>query len=65
MRYQIKSIDGTAGTQRHVLIDKGGDEFTTFPARLENPNYDTFLESEGLSDAEVQAMEPDEWHDMV
>ena len=48
-----------------VIVDRGNDEFTSFPAAVGNPNYDAFLESQGLTDAEVQAMEPDIWHDMT
>jgi len=65
MRYEIVEVSTVAGLTRSVIVDRGRDEFTSFPAVVGNPNYDSFLESQGLTDAEVQAMEPDEWHDMA
>ena len=52
-------------TVRKVLVQTGEDQYTSFPAEVGNPVYDSFLESQGLTDAEVQAMEPDVWHDMA
>ena len=67
MRYKIVDIAGSSVLpSRSVLLnDQGRPEFTSFLAQVGNPNYDSFLESQGLSDAEVQAMEPDVWHDMA
>ena len=65
MRFHVIDVEGLAGLQRHVIIDRGNDEFTTFPAVVGNPSYDSFLESQSLTDAEMQAMEPDVWHDMA
>ena len=65
MRFQIIEIASDGASKRHVVIDRGNGEFTSFPAEVGNPNYDSFLESQGLTDAEVQAMEPDTWHDMA
>jgi hypothetical protein len=65
MRYQIMVTESMSGAQRHVLREDGPDQFTSFPAEVGNPVYDSFLESQGLTDAEVQTMEPDIWHDMA
>jgi hypothetical protein len=65
MRYIVVEVTSDGITRRHVMIDRGNDEVTSFPAIVGNPVYDAFLESQGLTDAEVQAMEPDVWHDMA
>ena len=65
MRYKFSDFATIAGSHRNVTIDRGNNEFTYFPAEVGNPNYDAFLESQSLTDAEVQAMEPDVWHDMA
>ena len=65
MRYQILDLGPVAAFPRHIVIDRGNDEFTSFPAEAGNPNYDSFLESQSLTDAEVQARDPDVWHDMA
>lgn len=48
-----------------IIVDMGGDARSTFSATVGNAAYDSFLESQSLTDAEVQAMEPDIWHDMA
>ena len=65
MRYKVIAVDGDAGVHRHVFIEQAAGSFVSFPAEVGNPNYDSFLGSQGLTDAEVQAMEPDIWHDMT
>lgn len=65
MRYKATDSEFMGSVERSVLLDRGGDEFTSFPSKVGNPNYDSFLESQSLTDAEVQAMEPDVWHDMA
>ena len=65
MRYRIIVAESMGGPMRHVIVETVPDEFTSFPAKVGNPNYDSFLESQSLTDAEVQAMEPDVWHDMA
>ena len=65
MRYKVTDSPTLAGVQRSVSIETAPEAFTSFPAEVGNPNYDNFLESQGLTDAEVQAMEPDVWHDMA
>lgn len=65
MRYRIIATEISGQALRSVNIDRGNDEFTSFPAEVGNPVYDSFLESQSLTDAEVQAMEPDIWHDMA
>jgi hypothetical protein len=65
MRYKISERVALEGLRRHVVVDRGDEGFTSFPAKVGNSVYDSFLESQGLTDAEVQAMEPDEWHDMA
>ena len=65
MRYMVKKYTLYGRDFASVLIDRGNEEFTSFPAEVGNPNYDSLLESQSLTDAEVQAMEPDVWQDMV
>ena len=65
MRFQIIEIASDGASRRHVVIDRGSGEFTSFPATVGNPVYDSFLESQSLTDIEVQAMTPDIWHDMA
>ena len=61
MRYLISVTEAYGLTRRNVNIDRGNDEFTSFPAEIGNPVYDSFLESQSLTDAEVQAMTPEPW----
>lgn len=65
MRYRVLVHAVMGDEVRSVNIDRGNEEFTSFPAEVGNPAYDSFLESQSLTDAEVQAMEPDVWHDMA
>jgi len=66
MRYKVVVIVvPMSDTLRSVMIDRGNEEFTSFPATVGNPVYDSFLASQSLTDAEVQAMDPDVWHDMA
>ena len=64
MRYQIV-VTVMHGPSRSVVVDQGDSRFTSFPADVGNPVYDSFLESQSLTDSDVQAMEPDVWHDMA
>ena len=64
MRYMISVMAGPAQS-RSVLVEADSGDLTSFPAEVGNPNYDSFIESQSLTDAEVQAMEPDVWHDMA
>jgi hypothetical protein len=64
MRYKISERVALEGLRRDVVVDRGDEGFTSFPAKVGNPVYDSFLDSQGLTDAEVQAMEPDVWHDL-
>ena len=65
MSYKIAASEFFGRQSRQVVVQTGSDEFTSFPAKVGNPVYDSFLESQSLTDAEVQAMEPDVWHDMA
>jgi hypothetical protein len=66
MRYRIIVMSHPlAGDTRVIVTETAPDAFTSFPAEVGNPVYDSFLESQGLTDAEVQALTPDEWHDMA
>jgi hypothetical protein len=65
MRYQIIVTESMSGEHRHIFREDAPERFTCFPAEVGNPHYDAFLESQGLTDVEVQAMTPDEWHYMV
>lgn len=65
MRYEITARVEMGVEYRAVNVDKGDGSFTSFPAEVGNPVYDSFLESQSLTDAEVQAMTPDVWHDIT
>lgn len=65
MRYCVHVAESFGVQRRHIIEETFVEQFTSFPAEVGNPNFDAFLESQGLTDAEVQAMEPDEWHDMA
>ena len=65
MRYLVWDIPLVESMERQVSVRDSEDCFTSFPAEVGNPNYDSFLESQDLTDAQVQAMEPDVWHDMA
>ena len=65
MRYKVIVCESMSGPLRHIVLDTAPEQFMSFPAVAENPHYGAFLESQSLTDAEVQAMEPDVWHDMA
>lgn len=65
MAYVVTVSTAFQQQSRSITVDRGNEEFTSFPAKVGNPDYDSFLESQSLTDAEVQAMEPDVWHDMA
>ena len=65
MRYKIVEVQAQDTMQRHVIVETAPEQYTSFPATADNGAYGAFLESQSLTDAEVQAMEPDVWHDMA
>ena len=65
MRYVLTDVVSYGVTQRNVTVETAPEVFTSYPAEVGNPHYDSFLESQSLTDAEVQAMDPDVWHDMA
>ena len=65
MQYQIVNSSFMGAESRSVIVQKDLEQFESFPAQVGNAVYDSFLESQSLTDAEVQAMAPDVWHDMA
>lgn len=65
MTYMLTLSEAFGQERSSITINNGVEHFISFPAKVGNPNYDSFLESQSLTDAEVQAMEPDVWHDMA
>jgi hypothetical protein len=65
MRYRTFMAETMSGPVRNVIIEQAPEQFTSFCAQVGNLAYDSFLESQSLTDAEVQAMTPDIWHDMA
>ena len=65
MRYKVIVSESFGIERRSVMVETSPEQFTSFPASSSNPVYESFLESQSLTDAEVQAMEPDVWHDMA
>lgn len=59
--YQIIETVSFGTTQRHIIIDQGDGQFTSFPAQVGNPAYDGFLTSTGLTDEDVQTGDLDVW----
>lgn len=50
------------GTELVNITTTSDDEnFVSFPAQLDNPNYDAFLVQVGLTDEEVKTLPVDEW----
>ena len=64
MRYKYTDTIDHGSTQRNVIIETAPDQYTSFPATIGNPAYDGFLTQTGLTDEQVQEVEPDVWHDM-
>lgn len=63
MRYmKIEAPDEFSTNNIAVESDNSG---YSFPTTVGNNVYDAFLQSQGLTDEEVQALEPGVWHDMI
>lgn len=41
--YSEIEIETPVGTEKHIILDKGNGEFTSFPAQEDNPNYQAYL----------------------
>jgi hypothetical protein len=51
MNYEEIEIEFFDTTEKHIIIDNGDGSFTSFPAKLDNPEYVSFLaqlENEGI-----------------
>ena len=59
MKYSITIFDD----KYSIITTSDNENFVSFPAQLDNPNYDAFLVSAKLTDEEVHALEPDVWYD--
>lgn len=42
--YSEIEIETSNGTEKHIILDRGNGEFTSFPADENNPNYQAYLE---------------------
>ena len=40
---EIKVNNGYGEVTKHIVVDKGNGEFTSFPAEESNPNYQAYL----------------------
>ena len=47
----------------NVVTTKDEESFISFPAEIDNPNYDQFLVDAKLTDKQVKTLEPDVWYD--
>lgn len=57
MRFRILE-----SVRRHVVVDRGNDEFTSFPADTDNDYYLAFLALHSFTHTQIQEMEPDAWY---
>jgi hypothetical protein len=58
MKYMIIDVEGL-----NLIVDYV-EYHLSFPAKLENPNYDQFLEQAKLTDKEVHALKADVWYEI-
>lgn len=66
MKYEVFDSElGGEEIQRIVNVMLSKDSAVNFPADNSNKSYLDFLVSQGLTDEEVQALEPGVWHDMI
>lgn len=63
MKYMVVSLESLETQHSNVTITADGENFTSFPAVVGNPNYDAFLEQTDLTDIEVHELKPDIWYD--
>ena len=47
----------------NIITTSDDEVFTSFPAEIDNPNYDRFLVAAKLTDEEVKKLETDVWYD--
>lgn len=43
MKYETIAVEFMGETQEYIMLDKGNDEFESFPVDSENPRYQQFL----------------------
>jgi hypothetical protein len=65
MKYEIFDIEPVENVfQRIVNIELEEGSGLNFPADMQNESYVKFLNEQGLTDREVQALKPGTWYDM-
>ena len=65
MKYEVLDTEpGGDIIQRVVNIIIDENSAVNFPADMQNDSYLRFLSEQNLTDKEVQALKPGEWHDM-
>lgn len=63
MKYMITVFDSHGESFTNVITTTDDVAFISFPAEVDNPNYDPFLVDAKLTDEEVHALEPDTWYE--
>lgn len=63
MKYMMTVIEFMGSENYNITTTVDEVSFTSFPAEIGNPNYDTFLEQAQLTDKQVHALKPDVWYD--
>ena len=63
MSQYMKTVIEQYGQLISSITVKDDNSAVSFPAEINNPNYDAFLTSAKLTDEEVHALEPDVWYD--
>jgi hypothetical protein len=63
MKYMTTVFDSHGESFTNVTTTGDDVDFVSFPATVNNPNYDQFLVSAKLTDKKVKALEPDVWFD--
>jgi hypothetical protein len=41
---EIEIDNGYGEIKKHIILDKGNNEFTSFPSEESNPNYQAYLQ---------------------
>jgi hypothetical protein len=63
MKYMMTVNDFTEYKNYNITTTIDDETFTSFPAVIGNPNYDSFLIRAELTDKQVHALTPDVWYD--
>jgi hypothetical protein len=63
MKYMMTILEFMGNESYNITTTSDDVVFTSFPAVIGNPNYDTFLTQAELTDKQVHGLKPDVWYD--